>query len=110
MESLERIYKRQLFVFVIPVFVIKSKYGWVYEGIDGATFLFGGASCAACTVYESTDTAHLQQFVLFGVCNVGVDSGKQFGTHALLDTVEYLEGVGYGSLLDAYHIAALDDK
>ena len=88
-----------LFFFFVPVFFIKSKHGWINEGIQGTAFFLGWATSASCSIYESADATHLQQFILLRIGHVLIDSEEHFGSYTLLYAVEYLKRVGYTRLV-----------
>ena len=76
-----------------------TNYEMIIEGIEGATFFFRWAACAACAVDESAYAAHLKKLILLGVCDVFINLRQQFGTDTLLDGFENLERVGDGRFL-----------
>ena len=99
-----------LFFILVPVIFVKSKHGGIYEGVQGSAFLLSWATSASCSIYESADATHLQQFILLRIGHVLIDSEEHFGSYTLLYAVENLERIGDRGFLDAYHIATLDDK
>ncbi len=99
-----------LFFLFVPVFFIKSKHGWINEGIQGTAFFLGWATSASCSIYESADAAHLQQFILLRIGHVLIDSEEHFGSYTLLYAVEYLKRVGDRGFLYAHHVATLNDE
>ena len=72
-----------LFFFFVPVFFIESKHGWINEGIQGTAFFLGWATSASCSIYESADATHLQQFILLRIGHVLIDSEEHFGSYTL---------------------------
>ena len=99
-----------LFFILVPAFFVKSKHGWIYEGVQGSAFLLGWATSASCSIYESADATHLQQFILLRIGHVLLDSEEHFGSYTLLYAIENLERVGDRVFLYAHHIATLDDE
>ena len=76
--------------------LIPSEHCRFDEVVEGSPVFFSGASRAALPVNKSADAAHLQQFVLFRVGDVLIYLRNEFGSDALLDAREHLEGVGDG--------------
>ena len=99
-----------LFFILVPVIFVKSKHGGIYEGVQGSAFLLSWATSASCSVYETADATHLQQFILLRIGHVLIDSEEHFGSYTLLYAVEYLEGVGDRGFLHTHHVATLNDE
>ena len=95
-------------LFFIHVFIIKPEHCRVDEGIQSTAFLLSRSARATCTVYKSTNTTHLKQFVLLGICHILVNLRNKFGTYTLLYSLQYLERVGYRRFLYTNHLASLN--
>ena len=92
-------------LFSVEVKILVEENGGVRKVIECSAVFFRRAAGAACSIDETTDLSHFEQFILLRRSDVFKDFGKQFGADSFLDGLEHAKRVGDGRFFYSHLIA-----
>ena len=84
----------------VEFLVGEVEWGVGEEVLHVAAVLFGGTAQAGGALYKAAYAVHLKDVILFFGGDVLHHLGDKLGTDAVLNGLQNLEGVCYGSLAD----------